>query len=870
MTEPNAEQCGDARHERLKRRMLRLRDEKDAMQEMFDRNPAQYRRARDAAAEEFDAAATVLLAYDKLAQPARSEPTPLGPRDESSAKQKISWWGSGSDLATDVIFVLNERELDRFCDEFARKSFEKFGKRYVLADEALGLQGESREKLTAALATVDSDTSRRMMQTTDRLELGRLLREVLSAEPLPVAPPVTSEADDDESDDGIRNQLANMEHGLIGLRNRLGLTPGWPTTRAAFDEVYAALEALRSASPQSEPGPTANELLCLHCTNVVVPNDCPEWQHADCGGLVVSVHKHAVTAIKGKLERIASLEAQLAASPAHALKGLAERVLAVTEKPAQTEQLRAAIQRLSRGLGCNEQDERTIDAGLARIASLEAELAECDKRITYHSGRSAELDAELTLTRKLHGETMAQLTALEQRLSEQKLLTEIANEEHEVQKKRADALEQRSAAERGELEAWRALRADGEIFATLAARTAETADMRNAASRYLASLPKPPEAAPVEPAGPAEPVEPAKFSDEQERAWQGALSHLRASGVDPVEFLEQGARAMSMPAQTEREMVASFANFPADDTDEAVEQAAAPEQPAPWAPKVGDVVMRIGEYAMMGVAKITRDALQSGMVVGYELDDQPRVWWRAEELRLVEAAAPEQLAPWEPKEGERVFIGVGVDAIGERTGKITKLNFSRVYSRRGPLVTAYMVEVDGREYMLAEDELHQVEPSRRPACKACESCGGSGKRLDDVTWMPCKACDGKGHFVVAEPVEAAAPKGEAMSEAMIASAMQPPCEFSPHGPGRKCFESRALCGAAQQNLPPMCGPCSRVWLALAPQATTQGVDVPRALELARELAGEVETVEARGRPLQNSTVRKMVSAVIEALGGARS
>jgi len=46
----------------------------------------------------------------------------------------------------------------------------------------LGLQGESREKLTAALTIVDSDTSRRMMQTTDRLELGRLLREVLSAE----------------------------------------------------------------------------------------------------------------------------------------------------------------------------------------------------------------------------------------------------------------------------------------------------------------------------------------------------------------------------------------------------------------------------------------------------------------------------------------------------------------------------------------------------------------------------------------------------------------------------------------------------------------------------------------------------------------
>jgi hypothetical protein len=77
----------------------------------------------------------------------------------------------------------------------------------------------------------------------------------------------------------------------------------------------------------------------------------------------------------------------------------------------------------------------------------------------------------------------------------------------------------------------------------------------------------------------AAPSTPAILSDEQERAWQSALQHLRASGVDPVEFLEQGARAMAMPPQTEREMVASFANFPADDPDEP--EAAAPEQPDP-------------------------------------------------------------------------------------------------------------------------------------------------------------------------------------------------------------------------------------------------------------------------------------------------
>jgi hypothetical protein len=109
-----------------------------------------------------------------------------------------------------------------------------------------------------------------------------------------------------------------------------------------------------------------------------------------------------------------------------------------------------------------------------------------------------------------------------------------------------------------------------------------------------------------------------------------------------------------------------------------------------------------------------------------------------------------------------------------------------------------------------------------------------------------------------EPV----PKGQALADAMTASAIEPPCEFSPDGPGRKCFESRSLCGAAQQNLSPMCLPCSRVWFALAPQSPIQGVDVPRALELLRGI---------RDRAVSNGydTTDREAGDAIEALGGAR-
>lgn len=52
-------------------------------------------------------------------------------------RKTIPWSGSGSDLATDVVSVLDQRGLDSFCEEFQRKSFEKFGMAYVLRPSAM-------------------------------------------------------------------------------------------------------------------------------------------------------------------------------------------------------------------------------------------------------------------------------------------------------------------------------------------------------------------------------------------------------------------------------------------------------------------------------------------------------------------------------------------------------------------------------------------------------------------------------------------------------------------------------------------------------------------------------------------------------------
>jgi hypothetical protein len=170
-----------------------------------------------------------------------------------------------------------------------------------------------------------------------------------------------------------------------------------------------------------------------------------------------------------------------------------------------------------------------------------------------------------------------------------------------------------------------------------------------------------------------------------------------------------------------------------------------------------------------------------------------------------QAAAPEQPAPWEPKEGEFVSIN-SPDKVW--------------FGLRCKVIATFD---DGTSYI------------ENPA-------GGRSH------WA-------NRELVPAEPVEAAAPKGEAL------------CERGTVAGCRACFADRTVASGLQIALEPMCAACSSIYLELtriakpcAPQATIQGVDVPRALELLRN-----GRAEADYEPTHSVAYRLLDEAVMAAL-----